>query len=98
MYNKYVHNIRNNIMSVLETNMSKLRANLADALNQASMGDVVIVKRPGKPDAALVDSELLEDYLASVNPRLIKKVTKARAEFKRGEIIDFEDMFKQIMG
>lgn len=69
-------------MSVMETNMTNLRSNLADALDQVANGDIVLVKRRGKPDAALIDSDLLEDYIAATNPRIIKKTAEARAETK----------------
>ena len=80
-------------MSILETNMSELRANLADALEQTSKGDIVVVKRRGKPDAALIDSDMLEDFLAANNPRIMKKVVKARAE---NETISFEEAFSDV--
>lgn len=69
-------------MSVMETNMTNLRSNLADALDQVANGDIVLVKRRGKPDAALIDSELLEDFIAATNPRIVKKTAQARAETK----------------
>jgi prevent-host-death family protein len=84
-------------MSVLETNMSNLRSNLADALDQAAKGDIVLVKRRGKPDAALIDSDLLEDYIAATNPRIIKKITKARAEVTSGKTVPFDDVFQEVM-
>ncbi len=84
-------------MSILETNMSSLRANLADALNQASDGDIVLIKRSGKADTALIDGELLEDFLAAASPRFIKKIAQARKEAERGEVVSFEDVYKEIM-
>lgn len=81
-------------MSVMETNMSNLRSNLAVALDQVAGGDIVLVKRRGKPDAALIDSNLLEDYIAATNPRIIKKVAKARAE---EETIPFEEVFADVL-
>ncbi len=81
-------------MSVMETNMSNLRSNLADALDQVAGGDIVLVKRRGKPDAALIDSDLLEDYIAAINPRITKKVAQARAE---KESIPFEEVFADIL-
>jgi len=81
-------------MGVLETNMTNLRSNLADALDQVAKGDIVLVKRRGKPDAALVDSDLLEDYIAATNPRIIKKVAKARAEKKT---IPFDEVFADVL-
>lgn len=91
MYNNNVH--KEIIMSIQTTSMSDARANFAEALDAATSGDVVVIQRRGKPDAALVDAELLEDYLASVNPRLIKKAQRARAET---ESIPFDDAFSDI--
>jgi len=85
-------------MSVLETNMSKLRSNLADVLNQAAAGDIVVVKRRGKPDTALIDGELLEDFIAANNPRIIKKVVSARAEIKAGDTVTLDDIFQETIG
>lgn len=85
-------------MSILQTNMAKLRSNLADALDHAASGDIVLVKRRGKPDTALIDSELLEDFLAAINPRIIKKVAKARAEAAKGQTVSFDEIFRDVMG
>lgn len=81
-------------MSVTQTNMAKLRTHLAAALDQVADGDIVLVKRRGKPDAALIDSDLLEDYLAATNPRIIKKVARARAE---KETVPFEEAFADVL-
>lgn len=81
-------------MSITETNMTNLRSNLADALDQVAEGDIVLVKRRGKADAAVMDCDLLEDYLATTNPRLIKKVSKARLE---KEVIPFEEVFADVI-
>lgn len=85
-------------MSITETNMTNLRANLADALDQVAEGDIVLIKRRGKPAAALIDGDLLEDYMAATNPRIIKKVAKARAEIAAGKTVAFEDVFSAVMG
>ena len=82
----------------METNMTNLRSNLADALDQVASGDIVLVKRRGKPDTALIDSDLLEDYIAANNPRIVKKVAKARAEVAAGKTVPFEDVFHEVMG
>lgn len=81
-------------MSIVQTNMTNLRSNLADALDQVADGDIVLVKRRGKPDTALIDSDLLEDYVAATNPRIIKKVAKARAE---KETIPFDEVFADVL-
>ena len=71
--------------------MSKARANFAESLNSATSGEVIIIKRRGQPDAALVGAELLEDYLASVNPRIIRKVKKSR---QSGKTVTFDEAFR----
>lgn len=85
-------------MSITETNMTDLRSNLADALDQVAGGNIVLVKRRGKPNAALVDSDLLEDFVAATNPRIIKKTAKARSEVNEGKTVSFEDIFQDVMG
>ena len=84
-------------MSITETNMTNLRSNLADALDTVAEGNIVLVKRRGKPDATLINSDLLEDYLAANNPRIVKKVAKSRAEIAAGKTLSFEEVFKDIM-
>lgn len=83
-------------MNITEINMTNLRSNLADALDQASVGDVVVVKRRGKQDAALIDSSLLEDFMAATNPRIVKKVARARAEAKTGKTVSFDKIFQEV--
>ena len=85
-------------MGVTETNMANLRSHLADALEQVAGGDIVLVKRRGKRDAALIDSEFLEDFLAATNPRVIKKVAQARKDIAAGKIVAFEDVLQDILG
>ncbi|HUD06140.1 MAG TPA: type II toxin-antitoxin system prevent-host-death family antitoxin [Candidatus Saccharimonadales bacterium] len=81
-------------MSIQTTSMSKARAHFAEALESATNGGVVLVQRRGKPDAAIVDADLLEDFLASTNPRIIKKIQKAR---KENEDISFDEAFAGIL-
>lgn len=85
-------------MGIMETNVANLRSHLADALEQAAGGDIVLVKRRGKRDTALIDSELLEDFLAATNPRVIKKVAQARKDITTGKIVAFEDVLQDILG
>lgn len=77
-------------MTIQKTSMAKTRAHFAEALDAVAEGDVVIIERRGKPDAALVDAELIEDFLAATNPRIIKKIQQAR---KEKTTIAFEDVF-----
>jgi prevent-host-death family protein len=75
-------------------NMSDFRATLPSAMDQVADGDIVLVKRRGKPDAALIDSDMLEDFLSATNPRLIKKVATARAD---KNIYDFNEVFAEVL-
>jgi len=77
-------------MTTTTITSAKLRGNMAEALNDVSAGNVLIVKRRGKPDIALVDTDLLEDYLTVQNPRFIRKVSRARRETK---LYSFEEVF-----
>lgn len=80
-------------MSITETNVAELRANLADALETVAKGGIVSIKSRGKTKAALISDELLwqlEDIIASNNPRLIKKTAQARAEIAT---YSFEEVF-----
>jgi len=81
-------------MSIQTTSMSKARAHFAEALESATNGGVVLVQRRGKPDAAIVDADLLEDFLAATNPRIIKKIQAARKEL---ENVSFDEAFADIL-
>lgn len=81
-------------MTPISITSAELRSNLSESLDSVAKGNVVIVKRRGKPDVSLVDSELMEDFVASHNPRLIKKVAKARAEKKE---YSFDEVFGDIL-
>lgn len=81
-------------MSVKETNMRNARTNLAATLDSASSGNVVIIKRRGKSDTAVVDAELLEDWLAIQSPEYIESIAKARSE---KDEVPFEEVFKDLL-
>jgi prevent-host-death family protein len=67
-------------MTIQTTTMASARANFAESLDAASNGEVVLIQRRGKPDTAIVDAELLEDFLSSTNPRIISKIKSSRSE------------------
>ena len=80
-------------MAIQKTTMAKTRANFAEALDAVADGDIVIIERRGKPDTALVDAELIEDYLAAVNPRIIRKIQRAHRE----TTVSFHEVFADIL-
>ena len=81
-------------MTVKTTNMRNARSNFSATLEAAVNGDVVIIQRRGKKDAAVVDADLLEDWLAVQDPAYIKSIAEARAE---KEEVSFEEVFKDIL-
>ncbi|OVE79312.1 hypothetical protein BVY00_00590 [bacterium G20] len=72
---------------------SKLRSNLADALDSISDNEVLIVTRRGKRDRAIIDLDNLEDILAVQNPKYVKSIAEAREQIKKGEVYTFEEVF-----
>jgi prevent-host-death family protein len=93
MYNHYVHKKGYN-MTIQTTSMASARANFAESLDAASNGEVILIQRRGKPDTAIIDADLLEDFLSSINPRIINKIKLAREE---SDYISFEDAFSGIL-
>jgi len=72
---------------------SKLRNNLADALDAVNRDDVLIVTRRGKKDHAIVDLDKLEDLLTASDPEYLKSIVEAREQIKKGEVHTFEEVF-----
>ncbi|OGL35043.1 hypothetical protein A3F65_01735 [Candidatus Saccharibacteria bacterium RIFCSPHIGHO2_12_FULL_47_16b] len=72
---------------------SKLRNNLADALDSISDDEVLIVTRRGKKERAIVDLDKLEDLLAASDPKYLESIAEAREQIKKGEVYSFEEVF-----
>lgn len=81
-------------MTIQTTSMASARANFAESLDAASKGEVIIIQRRGKPDTAIVDADLLEDFLSSTNPRIIDKITSVRAE---SGSVSFDEAFSGLL-
>ena len=84
-------------MSITETNVATLRANLADVLDTVAKGNIVSIKSRGKSRAAIISDDLLwqlEDIIAANNPRIIKKVASARKDPKT---YTFEEVFSDVV-
>ena len=82
-------------MSITETNVATLRANLADAIRTANNGTAVIVTQRVGSGVVMIDRDAYEDYLAATNPRLQKKVAAARAEIAAGDTVTLEDLMNK---
>lgn len=80
-------------MSTNVITSTDLRDNLADALDSVTKTKVLIVKRRGKSEKAIVDIDMFEDLLASSNKQYLKSIKKARQEAKKGELFTFDEVF-----
>lgn len=83
-------------MSTKTITVSRLRNNLAAALNTINKEDVLIVTRRGKTEHAIMDLDKLEDLLAASDPEYLKSIKKARAEYKKGEVFSLDEAFGNI--
>jgi prevent-host-death family protein len=82
------------IMTIQTTSMASARANFAESLDAASKGEVILIQRRGKPDTAIVDADLLEDFLSSTNQRIINKISSVRAE---SGSVSFDEAFSRLL-
>lgn len=65
-------------MSTKTISASKLRNNLADALDSLSQEDILVVTRRGKSEKAIIDLDKLEDLLAASDQEYLKSIKEAR--------------------
>ncbi len=80
-------------MTTTTISTSKLRENIAEALDAVQGSDILVVTRRGKPEKAIIDLDELEDLLAASNPAYLESIREARAEVKRGEMFSMQDVF-----
>lgn len=80
-------------MSTKTISASRLRNNLADALDSLSEEDILVVTRRGKKERAIIDLDKLEDLLAASDPEYLKSIQEARAQIKKGEVYSLEEVF-----
>lgn len=66
-------------MSTRTIDATNMRKNLSEALDAvAKSHNILLVKRRGKVESALVDIDMLEDLLAANNPKYLKSIAEAR--------------------
>ncbi len=67
-------------MSTKTIDATDMRNNLSEALDAVSKSkNIILVKRRGKVESALIDVDVLEDLLAASNPEYLKSIAEARA-------------------
>lgn len=70
--------------------VSDLRSNLANALDAVDSNNILIVRRRGKNEKAIVDLDKLEDLLAASDPDYLASIKNARDS---NEYFTHEDVF-----
>ncbi len=77
--------------------MRELRNNTSKLLDKLQDEDI-IVTRNGKPAAALIhlDEDLIEDFIISRHPRLLKELEAARREYEQKGGIPHQTLKKKI--
>lgn len=80
-----------------------LRRQLTDILKTLPKeGGKLVITQHGKPQAILIDLDTylkiqeLEDTLADYNPKLIKKINKAVVDARKGNVVDADEVFKNL--
>lgn len=70
-------------MTTKTIDASDMRRNLSEALDAVrDHKNIILVKRRGKVESALIDIDTLEDMLAAQNPAYVKSIAAARADKK----------------
>lgn len=70
-------------MATKTIDVSDMRKNLSEALDAVRDNkNIILVKRRGKVESALIDIDSLEDMLAVQNPEYVKSIAEARATKK----------------
>lgn len=83
-------------MAIRTVDTTNLRNNLSDALRYVRGGETLLVKKRGKLQVAVIDLDAYEDLLAASDPNNLKAIKQARKEYKRGEVLEFDEVFGDI--
>lgn len=82
-------------MTTKTIDASSMRKNLSEALDAVRDNNIILVKRRGKVESALVDIDMLEDLLALQDPEYVKSIAEAR---KSKEWYSPEEAFGDLWG
>jgi len=73
-----------------------LRNNLADAIDEVTKKNYLLVAKRGKITSALVSIDLFEDLIALSNKKYLASIKKAREEYKKGDIFSHQQVFGEV--
>ena len=80
-------------MTTKTIDSTALRNNFGNALKAVKQGETLLIRKRGKLQAALIDLDTLEDYLACQDPEYRKGIRKAR---KSNELYAPEEVFGEL--
>jgi len=88
-------------MEVKTVSTMELRARLGEILNEAKYGrKFILIERQGKPMAALVNIEELENILETLaelsNPAYLESIKEARDDYRKGRVYTLEELEKMV--
>ena len=69
---------------------------MADAMKEVNGGQTLLVKRQGKLEAELIDLDTYEDLLAASKPSNLETIKDARAQYAKGDVLSFDEVFGDI--
>jgi len=73
-----------------------LRDHLADALDEVSKTDYLLVTKRGRPVSALVNIDFFEDLLALAGAEYMQSIKEARADYEAGRTVNHDDVFGEL--
>ena len=71
-----------------------MRNNFSEVLDAVEENDeIVLIKRRGKVESAVVDADVLENLLMLADKDLVESIVQARADVKAGRLYTLEEVF-----
>lgn len=84
--------------SIKSIKSSTLRDNLSDVLDdvEKNKGQLLLIERHGQPEAALVNLDVLESVLDTLDKKLMAKLRRARRQADQGKTVPFAEAFGEL--
>mgnify|MGYP001605685219 FL=1 len=84
--------------SIKSIKSSTLRDNLSDVLDdvEKNKGQLLLIERHGQPEAALVNLDVLESVLDTLDKKLMAKLRRSRRQADRGKTVPFAEAFGEL--
>ncbi len=84
-------------MTINSIQTTTFRNNIADIIDEVQKRrSIMLLTKRGEPVSAIVNIDLIEDLLALSSSKYKKSIKEARAQYKRGEVVDHAMVFGKI--